>query len=341
MVRHGRLTAYEGENMKLRRVLVAVKDPRSRGLAAVSKGAELARATGASLELFHGITQQIAAESFMYGQRKLADIEREIRGRDVAALARVADRLPKKNPRVSVAADWDFPSHEAIVRRAIRIKADIIVAEQHKGWRTLPWLLHLTDWELLRLSPVPVLLVKTKRLYRRPVVLAALDPDHAFAKSAGLDARILLAARTVAEALNGSLHAMHAYFTGPGVPLSPEFGGSNLIAQLGIEAERNARESFERQLRNQKIPASRQHLVERHAVDAIPRVARQIRADIVVMGAVSRSGLRRAFIGNTAERVLNRLSCDALVVRPPEFHSSILRARRGVRVVTSPPPPPY
>ena len=66
-----------------------------------------------------------------------------------------------------------------------------------------------------------------------------------------------------------------------------------------------------------------------------------VRAAIVVMGAVSRSGLRRAFIGNTAERVLDRLPCDVLVVKPPRFKSAVARARRGVRIVDIPPPPPY
>ena len=326
---------------KWRRVLVAVKDPRSRGSAAISKGAELARALGASLELFHGITAAIPAESFSYGKRTLADVERAIRARHLAALERTARRLRARGLRVSVAADWDFPSHEAIVRRAIRARADIIVAEQHKGWRTLPWLLHLTDWELLRLSPVPVLLVKSSRAYRRPVVLAALDPGHAFAKSARLDEEILRAAGTVADALGGSLHAMHAYFTGPGVPISPEFSGTDVLARLSLEAKSDAGKSLARELRHRSIPPARQHLVESQAIEAIPRLARQLRAAIVVMGAVSRSGLRRAFIGNTAERVLDHLSCDVLVVRPPRFRSSVLRARRGVRIVTSAPPPPY
>ncbi len=326
---------------KFRRVLVGVKDPGARSFAAIAKGAELARATGASLELFHGITQIIPTESFTYGKRKLADVEREIRARHLAALERSARRLRAAGLRVSIAADWDFPPHEAIVRRAIRTKADIIVAGQHQGWRTLPWLLHLTDWELLRLSPVPVLLVKSSRPYRRPVVLAALDPAHAFAKSARLDEEILGAAGMIADALGGTLHAMHAYFTGPATLIRPEFGGVDVLAEVGLEAKREASESFARELRNRKIGPSRQHLVERHAIEAIPRVARQTRAAIVVMGAVSRSGLRRAFIGNTAERVLDRLSCDVLAVRPPKFRSSVLRARRGVRLATAVPPPPY
>ncbi len=38
-------------------------------------------------------------------------------------------------------------------------------------------------------------------------------------------------------------------------------------------------------------------------------------ADLVVMGAVSRSGIQRLFIGSTAEEVLDRLPCDVLIVK--------------------------
>ena len=326
---------------RIRRILAAVKEPSSPGPAAIAKGIELARATGASLELFHGITAAIPAEMLSHGKRRLVDIEREIRDRHVAALERVAGRLRSRGLRVSAAAEWDFPPHEAIVRRAIRAKSDLIVAGQHKGWRTLPWLLHLTDWELLRLSPVPVLLVKSRRAYRRPVVLAALDPGHAFAKSTRLDAQILRMAGLVSDALGGRLHAMHAYSAAPRMPIHAEVFGTGLLDQARRLAESEARASFARELRNTDIPLSRRHLVERHAADAIPWMARRLRADMVVMGAVSRSGLRRAFIGNTAERVLDRLSCDVLVVKPPGFRSAVLRARRGVRFVTSAPPGRY
>jgi nucleotide-binding universal stress UspA family protein len=35
------------------------------------------------------------------------------------------------------------------------------------------------------------------------------------------------------------------------------------------------------------------------------------------MGAMSRSGLKRIFIGNTAEQVLDSLQSDVLIVKPP------------------------
>jgi universal stress protein E len=45
----------------------------------------------------------------------------------------------------------------------------------------------------------------------------------------------------------------------------------------------------------------------------------QLRADAVVMGAVSRSGLKGLFLGNTAEDVLDRLQCDLVIVKPDGF----------------------
>jgi universal stress protein E len=57
------------------------------------------------------------------------------------------------------------------------------------------------------------------------------------------------------------------------------------------------------------------------------------------MGAVSRSGLKSIFIGNTAERVLDRLQCDLLVVKPRRFESRVPRAVRGVRIAAAAPLP--
>jgi universal stress protein E len=45
------------------------------------------------------------------------------------------------------------------------------------------------------------------------------------------------------------------------------------------------------------------------------------------MGAVSRSALRRLLIGNTAERVLDELGCDVLIVKPRGFKTTVPRRR--------------
>jgi universal stress protein E len=52
-------------------------------------------------------------------------------------------------------------------------------------------------------------------------------------------------------------------------------------------------------------------------------MAGALQADVVAMGAISRSGLKRVFIGSTAEDVLEHLPCDALIVKSPDFASML------------------
>jgi len=63
------------------------------------------------------------------------------------------------------------------------------------------------------------------------------------------------------------------------------------------------------------IAKGKAHLVCGDPAIELPRLARSIRAGLVVMGAISRSGFKRIFIGNTAEHTLDGLQCDLLVVK--------------------------
>ena len=69
------------------------------------------------------------------------------------------------------------------------------------------------------------------------------------------------------------------------------------------------------------------------ASEALRRLAQRLKTDIVVVGTVSRTGLQRLFIGNTAERLLHDLPCDLLIVKPTEFVSGS-RVNAGLRSVT-------
>jgi universal stress protein E len=67
------------------------------------------------------------------------------------------------------------------------------------------------------------------------------------------------------------------------------------------------------------LPPGRVHLEQGSAADVLQIVARSLPADVLVMGAVSRTRLQDLFVGSTAERVLDRLLCDVLVVKPAEL----------------------
>ena len=50
--------------------------------------------------------------------------------------------------------------------------------------------------------------------------------------------------------------------------------------------------------------------------ETLPALVEEVDAAVVVMGAISRSAIDRVFVGSTAERLLDELMCDVLVVKP-------------------------
>jgi universal stress protein E len=317
----------------VRRILVAIKEPKARSLPAVDKAAQLALAFGAEVELFHALSAPLFLTIDAFGDNSLAAEENARSVQLRTWLEALAAPLRKRGLTVSTHADWDYPSGEAIVRRAARIHADFIVAECHAGAHRSLWPLRLTDWDLLRFSSVPVLLVKSKAPYRHPVVLAAVDPAHAFAKPAKLDDRILQVAASVTRAFRGSLHAVHAYVPMPSDATGAEILNPEATKILKARARAHARARLTPLCKKVKVASSCQHLMGEHPINAVPELAQDIGCDIVVMGAVSRSGLKRIFIGNTAEHMLDELRCDVLVVKPPQFVSPVGRRARGAHLV--------
>jgi len=323
----------------IRKILIAVKNPDARRQPGVDKAVHIAKRLGASVELFNAISTPVFLELEPLNGHSLAAIKREALELRGSRLEKLAARARKHGVKATSTVEWDFPPHEAIVRRAQRTEADLIVAECHAGRRLKPWLLHLTDWELLRVSPLPVLLLKNGRRWREPTVLAAVDPSHAHAKPARLDSAIVAEAARFTRALRGSLEVMHANFpSGFGFAVGePAIDAMALAAAYDQQKERSRLEfaAFADQAR---IPRASRHLVDSDPLFAIPHVARKLGADLVVMGALSRSGLKRVFIGNTAERVLDDLPCDVLVVKAAKAAAPRVTGKpRGMRVMAPQP----
>src|SRR5215472_6941298 len=317
------------------RILVAIKDPGAPTQPALSKAAQLAEGCGAELALFHAVPAPI----YLGGDVGTLPSDPGTSNCGThnaceAVLAPLARPLRRRGLVVSTSVRWDRPVDEAILEEAKRIEADLIVAEAHPRGHYLAVLRHLTDWDLLQRSPVPVLLIKSLAPYHRTSVLAALDPDRAFDKPVSLDAEILDVAAAVRDALEGALHAVHAYIP---VPPSAVTEGTSPGALAEIVQARGIRAARELAgaVRGAAIPPENQHVVGRHVPDAIEEVAAQCRSSIIVLGQVNRSGLKHLLIGNTAERLLDQLCCDILVVKAPPSPQVQRRGRTSAHSVES------
>lgn len=305
-----------------KRILVAIKQPAARRQPVLERATALARASGAQLRLFHDLSMPVAIDAYGGSGQTLASEIRETREAARARLGQLAQPLREAGLDASVAAEWDYPASEAIVREARAWGADLVVVAR-SGHHRLPALLGYTDWELLRSCPVPVFLVQAGRRRKRECVVAAVDPQHAFAKPAALDGQILVQASEAASALRAPCHAVHV--------LAPWLASTRSRPAAGSRAEASvARSALRRECAAAEVSTPKLHVVPGDPVEALPRAARRLRATVFVMGAMSRSGLKRLFIGNTAERVLDSIGCDLLVVHPAGFDPKLPGRRRGV-----------
>lgn len=290
-----------------KRILVVIDDPFARDQLALAKAARIALATGAKLVLFNSfMLPQPITDVPMGSQRQI--IAAAVRQRRERMQAMVA-YSPELHAECIV--EWDYPAHEAIVRQVLKSKPDLVVTASHRRGRLARMVLSNTDWEVMRLCPCPVWFVRSAQLQERPRALVAVDPFHAHDKPPRLDNRLMRTADLLRRNFGASIMLIHAHQE-----------DRNFLALAPAVLARAEQAVHDLGAKYDLIPEYCE-VREGPAEEVIPSAARRDDADVLIMGVVSRSLPERPFIGGTAERVIDRVGCDLLAVKPAGFKSPV------------------
>ena len=191
------------------------------------------------------------------------------------------------------------------------------------------------DMQLLRNCPCPLWLTRADGKSKYENILAAVDfdlfvPDNV---DRDLNWKILDLSSSLALADFSDMHLIHVW-EGLGEssirlwsdnPKQVEMTYLSDMRYRHEEAMEELRAQFKARLGDETYDhlGPRFHLRQGDAATVIPAVARQIDADLVVMGTVGRTGIAGLLIGNTAEAILEQLQCSVLAVKPPGFVTPI------------------
>lgn len=226
----------------------------------------------------------------------------------------------------------------AIIREVLGNKRDLVI----KVPQTPDWLDRVfgsEDMHLLRKCPCPVWLIKPEapKSYRR--ILAAVDVDDAYPEAEqksrqALNHKILEIAGSLALSEFAELHVVHVWDAigesamRGGLMRTPEEKILAYVEQVRRHHERSLN-ALLHELNAQLGPAAmsylsaQKHLIKGWARKEIPALAKQIDADLIVMGTVARTGIPGFIMGNTAETILNQIECSVLAIKPPGFTSPV------------------
>ncbi|WP_102867118.1 universal stress protein [Pseudovibrio exalbescens] len=184
------------------------------------------------------------------------------------------------------------------------------------------------DMELLRKCPVPVWLCKPITHSRQHIKVAvAIDPETQEPVTEQLAKRMLELSRSLADSCSGDLHIISCW--------DYEFEGylrknvwvktpDTKIEETVLKAKTNHRSALLNLINTSGIHGPhRVHHLRGDPSDQIPRFVRDHKVNILVMGTVARTGIPGFMFGNTAENIVQQLSCSLMALKPQGFVSPV------------------
>ena len=310
---------------KISKVL-AVVDPTAKDQPAVGRAAWLAKHSGAELELLVCYYNEYLSGDRLFDSPSLEKARLEVLQSHEKQLETFAEPIRAEGVVVKTSAIWDHPLYEGIVRHAAVSGSDIVVKDTHHHSAVTRALLTNTDWNLIRTCPLPLWLVKPQGVAATPVFVAAIDPMHQHDKPAALDDEILHVGKAISRQVHGELHAFHSY--DPRIAVATATANAYIPVSLPFdEIEQQMHEDHQKRFSEitefHKLDGDKAHLVAGLTHEELPLIAARLKADVVVMGAVARNRWKRLFIGATAERTLEHLPCDLLIIKPDWFQTPV------------------
>lgn len=297
------------------RILVAVK-PRERGLPLEAYHARyLADGLGAEVLLLSCVVE--SAFAMALESPDAAAAREKIVARERERLEPLAKSLRDWGTTVTTRVIWESSVHEGILREAREWDAHLVVVGAHRSRLAPHTVFTDTDWQLMRLCPCPLLLVKDPDFEGYQSVLATVDPLHRHAEPSGLDRAVLETAKAVSDAFGSKLRVAHAYPDPEGfvyasaVEVSPGvwYGAENI--------EHVHRRAVTELASYYGVVPEQLDLRPGEPVDVVADIVAEHDVKLLVVGAVQRGRIEQAVVGSTAEWLAAEVPCDLLLVKPP------------------------
>ncbi len=219
------------------------------------------------------------------------------------------------------------PEFVAIIQFVLKNEIDLVIkssepldAQQHSGFKSL-------DMHLLRKCPCAVWIHRDFHTDKNPQILVAIDPLSDRPEGHDLSIKLLQLSYAVNAMLNGTIHVISCWhFEHESFLKHSAFGKTDAetLTKLLDDTRLAHKESIDALFEESKIEKPGSLILKKgKANEEIPEYIETHKIDMVVMGTVARNGIPGFIIGNTAENILQQLTCGMLALKPNGFVSPV------------------
>ncbi|MDG1996554.1 MAG: universal stress protein [Emcibacteraceae bacterium] len=184
---------------------------------------------------------------------------------------------------------WTDAWHRSMQATCKKYNADLVIISDYakKDGSTD---LSPSKWALLRASQCPVMIVHPQTNIERNTILAAVNMQTDNPRYAELNEKILGFSALLADKYKAEKHIVNGYEDGMAYPDRAKLLKETDTKQENIHVKKGGPRAI------------------------ISEVAKEIDADIVVIGTLARKGVMAAMRGNKSERIIRELNCDVMVL---------------------------
>lgn len=278
--------------------LLVVIDPTVDVQIALQRAEQIAVDNSAKLHLF---CCDYLEDISQYSSKK--DAKHSVLTENKQAMEALASPLRKEGLKITTESCWNKNWQESAIHACTRIGADLMIKSSSSHTLLERKLKKTSDFTLLRQSPCAVLLVKNGAPWMEQTLVAALALDTEDPAHHRLNNAIMTQAQRLAQATQSTLHIVAA--------LENKSDIADALKIVDSDEEQSHEELISARF---GIDESRIHIEKGKARDIITKAASQLRADALIIGTVARQGIPGVLLGNTAEKILDQLEMDILVV---------------------------
>jgi nucleotide-binding universal stress UspA family protein len=302
------------------RNLLLVVNSEITNTAALTCAFHLARTIGAKLKIIDVVKETSSYQPILPSSAKNINLHDLLVQEKREHLEQMVRPFEKEGVNTSIRILTGMPFLE-IIREVIRKDHDLVIVTPEGKSEFKDMLFGTTTMHLMRKCPCPVWAIKPSSGVSFPRILTAVNPDPDDMESTFLSRKLLEISSSLADMQKSELHIVHVW----------DFHMKSIM--ISKQSEHESAEQvksmhtawFDKLLEKHvpDLPKTQIHLIRGEAGIQIPRFAKEKDIDLIVMGTVSRTGIPGLFIGNTAEKILYRVDCSVLAVKPDGFSSPV------------------